>query len=227
MFTAAFLMFFLPAVVPREGRGHAEGLLAGWRYVFGQKSLLYLSLVVGVFAFFTQMPTLGITSIFAQTSTLWYSVMLGLYYAGSTLSGVVFGRFYPGQRLGAVLILSYALAGVLLLSSTALSALLAFDAVLWLSLGFVFTAWITLYAVYLQATTAKEMLGRAASNLYTFRGLTSAAGTISLPFLIQGSGVVSASDISGLCMVLLAVAIYLGLPALRRKELYSGRPSTG
>lgn len=221
MFAAAVLILFLPAVVPREGRVHAEGFLAGWKYVFGQKTLLYLSLTVGVFAFFTQMPVLGITKIFAQTSALWYSVMFTLYYAGSTVSGALIGRFYPSRRIWEVLISSYALGGVLLVASVALVGSPAVDAILWLTLGFVFTAWITLYSVYLQATTAKEMLGRAASNLYTFRGITSAAGTISLPFLIRASGVVGASNLSGICVILLAVLMYASLPALRRTALHA------
>ena len=219
MLVAAFLLFFLPATVPREGRVHSEGLLAGWRYVFSMKPLLYLSLAVGVFAFFTQVPTLGITKIFAQTSTMWYSVMFTLYYVGSTVSGAVFGRFYPKQRLGQALVLTFAASGALLVPSVLEAGAPAVDAAFWFGLGVVFNAWVTLYSVFLQATTAKEMLGRTASNLYTFRGLTSALGTISLPFLIQASGIVTTSALSGLCMVLTALVVYAGLPTIRKVGL--------
>lgn len=216
---AAALWVFIPVVVPREGRTHSEGLLAGWRYAFSQKTLLLLSAVVGIFAFFSSMPMLAITRIFAQGSTLWYGVMFTVYYVGSTLSGMVFGRFYPRRRLGQALVLTFALTGILLVSSVVMAASLAVDAVLWLSLGLVSTAWVTLYGVYLQTTTPKEMLGRAASNLYVFRGVTLAIGTISLPFLIQASGIVSASDLSGLCILLLATAVYIALPTVREVAL--------
>ena len=215
MLAGAVLLLFLPAMVPREGRVHSEGLLAGWRYVFSMKSLLYLSLAVGVVAFFTQLPTLGITKIFAQSSKLWYGVMFTLFNVGSTFSGAFIGRFYPRRRLGLALILTFALSGALLVPSVAEAGVPALDAALWFGLGVVDNAWVTLYGVYLQATTAKEMLGRTASNLYTFRGITSAIGTISLPFLIQASGVVAAAVLSGALLVLAAVVIYAALPQLR------------
>ena len=215
MLVAAFLLFYLPVTVPREGRAHSEGLLAGWKYVFSKKSLLYLSFAVGAFAFFTQIPTLGITRIFAQSSTLWYGVMFTLYNVGSTVSGAVFGRFYPRRRLGHALVMTFALSGALLIPSVLEADALAVDAALWFGLGVVFNAWVTLYGVYLQATTAKEMLGRTASNLYTFRGITSAVGAISLPFLIQASGIIGTSVLSGLFMGLMALVIYASLPAMK------------
>ena len=219
MLMGASLLFFLPAAVPKEGRVHSEGLLAGWRNVFERKSLLYLSLVVGAFAIYTQIPTLGITKVFAQSSTLWYSVMFTLYSVGSTVSGVVFGRFYPRQRLGHALVLTFALSGALLIPSVVETGSLALDAALWFGLGVAFNAWITLYGVYLQATTAKEMLARTASNLYTFRGITSAVGTISLPFLIQASGVVGTATLSGIFLVLMALLVYVSVPQIRAMRL--------
>lgn len=222
MVAAAFLLFFLPATVPKEVRVHSEGLLAGWRYVFSMKSLLYLSLVVGAFAFFTQLPTLGITKIFAQSSALWYSVMFTLFSVGSTVSGALVGRFYPRRRPGLTLVLTFALSGVLLVPSVVEAGVPAFDAALWFGLGVVDNAWITLYSVYLQSTTATEMLGRTASNLYTFRGITSAVGTISLPFLIQGTGIVSTAILSGMLLILMAFVTYAGLPSIRKAGLRDG-----
>ena len=226
MLVGAFLLVFLPAMVPREGRVHSEGLLAGWRYVFSMKSLLYLSLAIGVFAFFTQVPVLGITRVFAQTSTLWYSVMFTLYNVGSTVSGALFGRFYPRRRLGLALTLTFVASGALLAPSVLEAGSLAVDAALWFGLGVVFNAWVTLYGVYLQATTAKEMLGRTASNLYTFRGVTSAVGTVSLPYLIQASGIVNTAVVSGGCLILVALAIYAGLPKMRAMGLGERKPPT-
>ena len=219
MLVAALLLFFLPAAVPREGRKHSEGLLAGWRYVFGMKSLLLLSLAVGVFAFFAELPTLGITNIFAQSSALWYSVMFTLFGVGSTISGGLIGRFYPKRRLGLTMMLTFALSGMLLVPSVVEAGIPAFDAALWFGLGALESAWITLYSVYLQATTAKEMLGRTASNLYTFRGITSAVGTISLPFLIQSSGIVTTAILSGAFLVLMAFVFYARFPSIREMRL--------
>jgi hypothetical protein len=114
------------------------------------------------------------------------------------------------------LMLTFALSGALLIPSILEAGTFAVDAALWFVLGVVFNAWVTLYGVYLQATTAKEMLGRAASNLYTFRGITAAVGTISLPFLIQASGIVNTTVLSGIFLILMALVIYGSLPAMRK-----------
>ena len=117
------------------------------------------------------------------------------------------------------MILTFALSGVLLVPSVVEAGIPAVDAALWFGLGVLESPWITLYSVYPQATTAKEMLGRTASNLYTFRGITSAVGAISLPFLIQASGIVSTAILTGTLLILMAFVFYASFPSIREMRL--------
>ena len=220
LFAATALTYFLPAVLPREGRVHGEGLVSGWKYIMGKnRSLLNLSIIIAFFSFFSVLPVLGITNIYASTSKFWYSFTFSFYYIGAVVSGIIFGKFFPRNNLGRALTMIYGLSGLLLVSSVALDFIPAMSAVSWFLLGFFFSAYVTIYGTYLQTVTDKEMLGRSASNLYIFRGFTSAAGTMALPFLIERMGILQTSIFSGVTMILAAVAVYAIIPSMRSIKL--------
>lgn len=190
MFVSVFLAAYIPVKVSREGRRHQEGLLAGWHYVFVDNRLrLWLSFVLAFFAFFATAPALGVTDLFSISSRPLYAVMYSLYFVGSIVAGIVFGRIYGHLNLPRTMALCFVVSGILFILTSLFSGNPWLDAPAWFALGMFFSAYLTLYGAYLQLSTAKEMLGRTASNLYTFRGISTAAGTLLIPFLIQSYGV--------------------------------------
>ena len=211
MFSAGILTFFIPVIVKKEDWKHSEGLASGWRYVFKENRLLLkLSIVLAFFSFFAIEPQLGITDAFAPISTLLYSLMFSLYYTGAIISGIIFGKIYHRLNLPKTMALLFLISGVLFITSSNLAGIEWLDAISWMLLGFTFSAYVTLYGSYLQLVSAKEMLGRAASNLYTFRGVSSAAGTLMLPFLFQQSGYNGVISWSGI-VICLASLFFLWL----------------
>ena len=133
--------------------------------------------------------------------------------------GIIVGRIFPGARTGKVLLLSYALSGLLLIASIRLSGQLIIDAIFWFLLGIALSANITIYSAYMQSTTPKEMLGRTASNLYTFRGITATAGTLCVPLPITSYGVDTTFSWPGIILVITSGLIYLALPSIRNLAL--------
>ncbi len=59
------------------------------------------------------------------------------------------------------------------------------------------------------------MLGRTASNLYIFRGITSAVGAILIPFFVTNFGVKNTFLITGLVISTFCAVMFLALPTLR------------
>ena len=59
------------------------------------------------------------------------------------------------------------------------------------------------------------MLGRAASNLYTFRGIASTVGTLLIPMAVEKMGLQGSYFLFGCIMALAAISIYALLPQVR------------
>lgn len=209
MFISALLVSRIPAKVGREERTQREGFLAGWHYVFVEnKLLLWLSIILAFFAFFVTVPILGITYTFTLSSRLLYSIMYSFYSIGIVVAGIVFGRIYGRLNLPKTMAVCFASSGILFIVVTMLSANPFLDAPAWFALGLSFNAYYTLYGAYLQLVTPKEMLGRSASNLYTFRGISTVAGTLLIPFLIQSYGVRMTLTGSGIIVLMGALVFF-------------------
>lgn len=220
LFLAAVVTLAVPLIIHEEERKREKGLRSGWTYALKEnRELLIISVVVAFFGFFSVSPVLSIAGIFSGTSETLYSLMFSLYYIGAMISGVVLGRFFPYRSLGKVLLLSLALSGVLMIASVALSGSAALDAPLWFALGIAFSMNETLNSTYLQTVTEKEMLGRNASSLYTFRGITSAAGTLSIPVFMSAYGISYTFTYSGALIILAALMLYIFFPRVRNIRL--------
>ncbi len=223
LFIAAGLTFYLPVVIRKREKSLSEGFASGWRYVLRtNRPLLYLSLIMAIFSFFSSAPALGITSLFAVTSRATYAVMYSVYYMGTILVAILLGRFYPRKRVGKTLLLAFICSGLLFAPAIVYADYFAIEIVAWFALGLALSAYIPLYSTYLQVGTKKEMLGRVASNLYTFRGISSAVGTLSIPLLIQSYGLDMTFESAGILMALTALIIFIAVPQVRNIQLRSG-----
>ncbi len=218
MALASALTYLIPLKVPKESRKHLPGLLSGWRYTLTQnrKLLIISTLVLPLFGFFGTAPTLAITSLFASSFAYKYSLMYSMFYLGSMVIGIILGKWNPRINAGGIILLFYALSGILLILGVLLNPVTSVDAAMWLALGIFYNGRYSIYNTYLQNVTDREMTGRVASNLYTFRGVSSAAGTLSLPLLAGILGSYRLFAFSGLFMVLLAALITVAMPSMTR-----------
>lgn len=209
MFTAAILTLMIPLPVRSESRKLQGGFKSGWNYVLKEnRDLLILSAVVlPIFSFFGSAPTLAITNIFVEKSALLYSLMFSLFYVGSTVIQIIVGKYNPVKQTGRLIVISYLISGVFLSLSVFWSSFYVLDAVLWFILGATSSLSFTLYSTYLQAVSEREMLGRVNANLYTFRGITSTAGTITIPLFVILSGDHVPYILLGLLEAVLAILV--------------------
>ncbi len=220
MFLATILTLFLPLVIPEGGRKLTPDFMSGWRYIFrNNRDLLKLAVTISLFSTFSSVPVLAMAGIFASALPVWYSISFSVFYIGAMLSGFMFGSYFPYKRIGKVLLATYFLSGLATVISVFFSYSPALDVPFWFALGFFFSVHTTLNTVYLQKMTVKEMLGRTASNLYTFRGITTAAGSIIFPVLMELHGIKFISELSGAVVLLGSVLVFAISPAIRNLGL--------
>lgn len=222
MFLATILTLFLPLIIPEGERRLRSGFMSGWGYIFrNNRNLLKLAVTIGLFSTFSSVPVLAMAGIFASALPIWYSISFSVFYIGAMLSGFVFGSYFPYKRIGKALLATYFLSGIATVISVFLSYSPALDVPFWFALGFFFSVHTTLNTVYLQKVTAREMLGRTASNLYTFRGITTAAGSLIFPALMELHGIKFISEVSGFIVLLGSVLVFAISPAIRNLELHN------
>ena len=215
LFLASGLTFFVPLVINADQRKLKSGFSSGWKYILSNnRELLWISIIIAFFSFFSNGPILVMAAVYSSLHPAWYSISYSLYYIGAMFSGFLFGRFYPGNRIGKSLMFTYLASGIMITMSGLLSTSPLRDTLPWFTLGFFFSAHTTLNTIYLQASTKKEMLGRTASNLYTFRGLATAAGVVLLPVFMSGFGLVKTYEFTGIVVTISAILIILFLPKI-------------
>lgn len=223
MLIATVLTLMLPVVIPEEDRNLKPDFLSGWSYIFrNNRNLLKLAIVIGIFSVFANVPILAMAGIFAENFPLLYSASFSLFYIGAMISGLVVGRHFPYRHMGRTLIATYILSGITMVIAALNSLAPAVDVIFWFLLGFFFSVHTTLNTVYLQKVTVKEMLGRTASNLYTFRGATTAFGSIVLPLLMEWHGIIWITEVSGIVMTVGAALIFAISPSIARLGFDNG-----
>lgn len=202
---AVFIFIPLPGA---EVHQSSKGYLEGWKYLFREKkNLLYLSIFLASIAFFSFAPQLYIT--YLSKSNFAYTINLVMFLSGSSIAGLVLGRLNPQRGTWGMVFISAIATGLLLLAGVAFFDNIDFDFIIWLTLGAMYSVRIVAFRVYLQRTVDKNMLGRAVSSLYTFRGITSSAGILIIPVLVVriGAGYSSLAFSILICAVTVAFLI--------------------
>lgn len=224
MILGAILTLLLPPLKIKDGRKLESGIRGGWLYTLkNNRPLLLLSLLaLPAFSFFSSTPVVAITDIFAERSTLYYSIAFSLYSAGAMGIGIIIGRINP-NRTGTLIFLTLAISGVFFSLSVLATTLLPVAFVFWFLFGMFFEGWAPLYETYLQSVTEKEMLGRVASNLYTFRGITATAGAFLVPLIVTQSGTPDVFIYFGLLITTISVLMYAVSPSIRSIRQHAGK----
>ncbi len=215
LFAASFLTLVMPIALTKGERKMRDGLISGWRYVFkGNSNLLILSIIISIFSFFSLLPVLGITYIFASSSSLYYSLMFSLFYVGAMFSGIAIGKYFPLRFVGKAMFGSLAVMGILLVAAVVLSSLIILDTLFWFLIGFFSSSYYTIYRIYLKIVTPKEIIGRTASNLYTFQGIATALGSVFFPILFLAYGIHSVFIISGILITIFSIVFPIIIPSI-------------
>lgn len=216
LFFSGIIILAIPLRLEEKEEKPDPGLRLGWKYlVEEQKPMILFAVVIAVFSIFTNAPVIAVAYIYGASSPLAYSILFSMYYLGSMLSGLLLARRFPGKSLGKVLLLTYFLSGILLYVSILRTEPLEALIIIWAVLGFSYSIHTPLFSTYLQTLTSKSMLGRSASNLYTFRGVTSTAGTLLIPLVVQKLGLHQSFLAFGFIMAVTAVAVFVLLPQVR------------
>lgn len=227
MLLAAFLTLLVALIVPEKDRKLKPDFRSGWSYIFNEnRNLLIFSIVIAFFSIFSSVPVLAMAGIYSDKLPLWYSISFSVFYIGAMFSSFVIGNYFPYRNLGKILIATYLATGIITCLAAFLSGDPALDVIPWFTLGFFFSIHTTLNSVYLQKTTVKEMLGRTASNLYTFRGITTAVGSIVFPIWMALHGIIPIMLISGLIIAAGAILLFLAAPDIRNIEVQKPQPVT-
>ena len=222
MFLAAALTLFIPLIVPEGERKLGPGFRSGWTYVLRKnRNLLYFSIVIAFFSVFSNVPVLAMSGIYAKNLPVWYSISFSTFYIGAMASGFVVGNYFPYKFIGRLLLITYVATGNMTVVAAYLITFPVADVLPWFAVGFFFSVHTTINSIYIQKVTVKEMLGRTASNLYTFRGITTAAGSIAFPVWMAVHGIVTVMKLSGLLIAVAALLIYAFSPRMRKLGIRS------
>lgn len=216
IFTSAFVTLFLPIALKEDANKELHGMSAGWRYTMKDRpELLKFAMVVSIFSYFSLLPVLSITVIFAINSGFYYSTMFSALYIGSITSGIIIGRYLPLGSVGKKFLVSIFLMGILLMVAMFTVLIPYLNVVIWILLGFFSSTYYTIYRIYLKITTPKDLIARTASNLYTFKGIFTTLGAITIPILFVIYGVRLVFIISGFATLIIVSIIFLLAPAIR------------
>lgn len=184
----------LPLVIrpsPSQGETFAQSLRAGWRLLTDPpgKPLLQLASVDAVQGFFGAVPALLITLLATSTfhaAASAYGVLFVAYIVGSTVAGIVIGRWNPRSSVGIVLAGSLlGVAGAFVLT-IGLPPVLALETGAFFAMGFLWSAYLDAKSALFRGTFAPGQLGRVFSNMYLFPGIASSLGALLLGSLANG-----------------------------------------
>ncbi len=177
LFLAAGLSLLIPVIIKKTERNQGTGFIRRFKYALkNNPSLLYLSVIISIPAFFSSLSAIGITYLFAGSSREWYSISYSLYYVGPIISGIIFGKHFPYRGVVGTILTILIISGLLFIVITFLLKTPLLTSLMFLVVGLSFSSYVVLYSTYLQHVTDKEMLGRTPLSFYIFRGISHSSG---------------------------------------------------
>jgi MFS family permease len=207
----------------KEKSGFLDDAKGGFRYLLGQRGLLYMTVVSAFqnvfFAMTTSFFVIYVTKVLAGDATV-YGIFLALFSLGVGPGSLLVGRVGAVRWAGKLWLLTGAIQGVTMIALVSTSdVLVAFIAVfiMGLLLGFVNTTWLTT----VQLIVPSDMQGRyfGLDQLGSFA--TIPLGQIIGAYVIAVSGVSWAFALAGAGMIAVSVC-FLPVSALRNMS-YRGR----
>jgi hypothetical protein len=203
---AAFVVILFIPLVTRHSVTVKGGFTEGWRYlVLNHKPLIMTSLYLSLISFFGLAPALFILQGTAGSS--WYIILYASFMVGGSVAGPLLGMMNMKKGIGYVIVSSAMAYALLIMASSYLFAVPFAEIPVWVASGISFNFSIMLFNVYLQGSVREDFLGRSASSLYTFRGISTSFGVLAMPILILHFGLSMTSFIQILLVIPVSICI--------------------
>ena len=203
---AAFVVILFIPLVTRHSVTVKGGFTEGWRYlVLNHKPLIMTSLYLSLISFFGLAPALFILQGTAGSS--WYIILYASFMVGGSVAGPLLGMMNMEKGIGYVIVSSAMAYALLIMASSYLFAVPFAEIPVWVASGISFNFSIMLFNVYLQGSVREDFLGRSASSLYTFRGISTSFGVLAMPILILHFGLSMTSFIQILLVIPVSICI--------------------
>ena len=203
---AAFVVILFIPLVTRHSVTVKGGFTEGWRYlVLNHKPLIMTSLYLSLISFFGLAPALFILQGTAGSS--WYIILYASFMVGGSVAGPLLGMMNMKKGIGYVIVSSAMAYALLIMASSYLFAVPFAEIPVWVVSGISFNFSIMLFNVYLQGSVREDFLGRSASSLYTFRGISTSFGVLAMPILILHFGLSMTSFIQILLVIPVSICI--------------------
>jgi hypothetical protein len=200
------LFISLPTTAPK-GTGNG-GFVEGWKYLLlNHKSLIMTAVYLSLVSFFGLAPALFILQ--GTSGSSWYIILYASYMAGSSVAGPLLGILNMRRRIGFGVVLSAMAYALLLMVSSYLFATPFVEIPVWVASGISFSFCLMLFNVYLQGSVREDFLGRSASSLYTFRGISTSVGILVIPILIIDYGLTVTSFIPILLVIPISIVLII------------------
>ena len=213
MAVASIISLFIPLYTRnREAKGSGS-LIEGWRYLAeNHKPMILTAIYLSLVSFFGLAPAVLI--LYGTSGSSWYIILYASFMVGGSIAGPMIGILNLRKKVGAVIIVSAMAYAFLIMVSSYLFSFLPMEIPVWMGAGISFDTCIMLFNVYLQGTVKEEFLGRSASSLYTFRGISVSAGSLIIPVLILHFGMGITSIIPVVLIVPVSIAIIFAVKSI-------------
>jgi len=206
MGVASIISLYIPLYTGnREAVGNG-GLVEGWRYLIrNHKPMILTAMYLSLISFFGLAPALIILN--GTSGSSWYIILYASFMVGGSIAGPLLGTLNMRKRVGAGIVASAMAYAFLITASSYLFAVPLWEILIWVSAGISFDTCIMLFNVYLQGIVKEEFLGRSASSLYTFRGISISVGSLVIPLIILHFGLKITSFIPVVLIIPVSIAI--------------------
>ncbi len=213
MAVASIISLFIPLYTRnREAKGSGS-LIEGWRYLAeNHKPMILTAIYLSLVSFFGLAPAVLILD--GTSGSSWYIILYASFMVGGSMAGPMLGILNLRKKVGAGIIASAMAYAILIMVSSYLFSFLPLEIPVWTGAGISFDTCIMLFNVYLQGTVKEEFLGRSASSLYTFRGISVSAGSLIIPVLILHFGMGITSIIPVVLIVPVSIAIIFAVKSI-------------
>ncbi len=213
MAVASIISLFIPLYTRnREAKGSGS-LIEGWRYLAeNHKPMILTAIYLSLVSFFGLAPAVLILD--GTSGSSWYIILYASFMVGGSIAGPMLGILNLRKKVGAGIIASAMAYAILIMVSSYLFSFLPLEIPVWTGAGISFDTCIMLFNVYLQGTVKEEFLGRSASSLYTFRGISVSAGSLIIPVLILHFGMGITSIIPVVLIVPVSIAIIFAVKSI-------------
>jgi MFS family permease len=213
MWVAAFISLFIPLYTGNKESEGNGGLIEGWKYlVRNHKPMILTAIYLSLVSFFGLAPVLLILN--GTSSSFWYIVLYAAFMVGGSIAGPLLGIFNMRKRVGLGIVTSAMSYALFIMASSYLFAVPIFEIPVWIVAGISFSICIMLFNVYLQGTVKEEFLGRSASSLYTFRGVSISFGSLIIPVMILNFGLKITSLMPALIIIPVSIVVIAGAKSM-------------